>query len=71
METFPAVIRYWLLRACPKNNHFQSDPDPKLGWFGNPYFQECNQDPIHDLALGSERESTGLNQAEKFMFEYW
>ena len=30
-----------------------------------------NESQDHDLALGSERESTGLNQAEKIMFEYW
>ena len=30
-----------------------------------------NESQDHDLALGSERESIGLNQAEKIMFEYW
>ena len=29
-----------------------------------------NESKDNDLALESERESTGLNQAEKFPFEY-
>ena len=30
-----------------------------------------DDDQDHNLALGSERESIGLNQAEQFTFEYW
>ena len=30
-----------------------------------------NESQDHDLALGSERESTGLNQTEKIIFKYW
>ena len=32
-------------------------------------FRNKSQD--HNLALGSERESIGLNRAEQFMLEYW
>ena len=33
-------------------------------------FRNESQD-YDDLALRSERETTGLNQAEKIVFEYW
>ena len=49
-----------LICARPKSDHFQS--------VGIQTFRNESQD--HNIALGIERESTGLNQAEKFMFEY-
>ena len=54
------------IRARPKNYHCQSATAPK-DW-GIQTFRNDSED--HDLTLESERESTGLNRAEKFKFEY-
>ena len=43
-----------------------ANPDPDLA---PPISRNESQD--HNLALGSERESIGLNQTEQFTFEYW
>ena len=58
-----------LIHARHKSEHFQSAPTQKHEKLGNSKFRNESHD--QDLALRSERESTGLNQTETFMFEYW